>query len=154
MSGLNNSVTNTTQMGGPNSQMSSTTNSNLPSGAHPIGSNNMPPGVSVPPGGGPMPPMYNGHPNGAGGMMNNEVAMRMRQQSKYRMGNPTGGLRQAGIPGSAPGSTNPSGPGGPSTVRPGQQSPMGGMSPQQMMANQGMRQQVCFIIYRVLITID
>ena len=142
MSGLNNSVTNTTQMGGTNAQMSSSANSNLPSGANPIGSNNMPPGVSVPPGGGPMPPMYNGHPNGAGGMMNSEVAMRMRQQSKYRMGNPTGGLRP-GLPGSAPGNVSATGPGSTGTVRPGQQSPMGGMSPQ-MMNNQGMRQQVRF----------
>ena len=143
MSGLNNSVTNTTQMGGPNALMSSTANSNLPSGAHPIGSNNMPPGVSVPQGSGPMPPMYNGHPNGPG-MINSEVAMRMRQQSKYRMGNPTPGMRPTGIPGSIPGGVSASGPGVPGTVRPGQQSPMGGISPQhqQMMTNQGLRQQV------------
>ena len=146
MPGLSNSVTNTTQMGGPNAIMSSTANSNLPSGANQIGSNNMPPGLSVPQGGGPIPPMYNGHPNGPG-MMNPEVAaMRMRQASKYRMGNPTPGMRPTGLPGSVPGSVTASGPGGPGTVRPGQQSPMGGISPQhqQMMTSQGMRQQVYF----------
>ena len=105
----------------------------------------MPPGVSVPQGGDPMPPMYNGHPNGPNSMnMNSEVAMRMRQQSKYRMGNPTPGMRPSVLPGSVPGSVNAGGPGASGTVRPGQQSPMGGISPQhqQMMANQGMRQQV------------
>ena len=129
-------------MGGPNALMSSTANSNLPSGAHPIGSNNMPPGVSVPQGGGPMPPMYNGHPNAPNGMMNSEVAMRMRQQSKYRMGTP--GMRPTGMPGSVPGGIGPTGPASAGTVRPGQQSPMGGISPQhqQMMTNPGMRQQV------------
>ena len=76
--------------------------------------------------------------------MNSEVAMRMRQQSKYRMGTPTGGIRPTGLPGSAPGNVSANGPGGSGTVRPGQQSPMGGMSPQQMMTNQGMRPQVSY----------
>merc|ERR1712020_783984 len=126
--------------------MSSTANPNLTSGSHQVASNNMPPGVSVPQGNASMPPMYNGHPNNGPGMMNPEVAMRMRQQSKYRMGNPTpGAMRPTGMP---PGAVPASGPGGSGTVRLGQQSPMGGMSAaqqQQMLTNQGMRQQVYII---------
>ena len=128
--------------------------SSMPPGARMagMGPGMMPGGPGGPQGGG----MYGGGPN----MMSD---VRMRAQSRYRLGNPNASSMRQPMPnsnngGPQGGNTGPSGPGpqsgppggqgGPMTVPQGQQSPMGGGpnngpgNMPQMMPNQGMRQQV------------
>ena len=102
--------------------------------------------------GAPNGPPGGPHPGqmGPNGPMDPNMAMRMKAQGRYRMGNPGGG----GGPG-VPGVPGPGGAGGPGmrpgmppgAIRPGQQmgpGPMGGGQGgpmnQHMMPNQGMRQ--------------
>ena len=133
------------RMGHPGSRMPNMGMGGPGGAMHP----NMNPGM--PQGGGPQgqPGMY-GNPN----MMSD---VRMRAQSRYRLGNPNASSMRQPLPntsmagGPGPGVPGGAAPGGQAgmTVPQGQQSPMGGPNggpgnmPQQMMQNPGMRQQVC-----------
>ena len=112
---------------------------NVPMGNGPMGHNpNCGPGQG--PGGGPMQhqTMYNSVPHNS---MMDPAMVRMRAQSRYRLGTPNPNSMRPGMPGMG------------GSVMPGQNSPMGGGMPQsQVMSNQNMRQQVSTLLKLKLIT--
>ena len=119
-----------------------------------------------PPGAGPGPQGPQGPMGPVGQMYGNNMMsdVRMRAQSRYRLGNPSASsMRQPmQVPPGAQGPNGPIGPGGPGgpnppgagppppgsmTVPPGQQSPMGNPGNMPMMPNPNMRPQVCTLSY-------